>query len=271
MSICTNLPGMSSLSICFFHRLTRYRVGCFLKSLRKFTADIKRNPDHRIYDESYTKLLIAFSEMCCLHACFPLGKGDQTDWKNLRENKSVTSRPDIRLMKSGLDITRKEEFDSPLVVAVVQMKIDSDVRGMNSLCDRLESTNCDSFSSTTSAGSDAGSSQRPRIEEFLSRRVLGQPGHAGELLLDLHAFVNPTEMTTLSFPGIIVNKTEVILTLLEISRDHLQKLESATDILLDQRGTIYYSKPFDIMDCEDRSVLIDSLIRLNNIEYEIYK
>ncbi|CAC5397531.1 unnamed protein product [Mytilus coruscus] len=222
----------------FILRLTRYRVGCFLKSLRKFTADVKRNPDHKIYDESYTKLFIAFSEMCCLHACFPLGKGDQTDWKNLRENKSVTSRPDIRLMKSGLDITRKEEFDSPLVVAVVQMKIDSDVRGMNSLCDRLESTSCDSFNSATSAGSDAGSSQRPRIEEFLSRRVLGQ---------------------------------HVILTLLEISRDHLQKLESATDILLDQRGTIYYSKPFDIMDCEDRSVLIDSLIRLNNIEYEIYK
>ncbi|XP_052082025.1 uncharacterized protein LOC127719792 [Mytilus californianus] len=138
---------------------------------------------------------------------------------------------------------------------------------MDYLCNRLESTSCDSFNSATSAGSDSGSSRRPRIEEFLSRRVLGQ--HAGELLLDLHTFVNLTEMTTLSFPGMIVNKTEVILTLLEISCDHLQKLESDTDILLDQRGTIYYSKPFDIMDCEDRSVLIDSLIRLNNFEYQI--
>ncbi|XP_052097473.1 uncharacterized protein LOC127732475 [Mytilus californianus] len=147
------------------------------------------------------------------------------------------------------------------------MKKDSEVRGMDSLCERFESSRCDSFNS--SAGSDAESSQRPRIEEFLSRRWLGQ--HAGELLLDLHAFVNPTEMTTLSFPGIIVNKTEVILTLLEISRDHLQKLESDTDKLLDQRGTIFYSKPFDIMDCEDRSVLIDSLIRLNNIENQINK
>ncbi|CAC5371673.1 unnamed protein product [Mytilus coruscus] len=206
--------------------------------------------------------------MCCLQTCFLLGKGDQTDWKNLQENKSVTSLPDIRLMKSGLDITRKEEFDSPLVVAVVQMKKDFEVRRMDSLCVRLESTSCNSFNS--SADSDVESSRRPRIEEFLSRRVLGQ--HAGELLLDLHAFVNPTEMTTLSVPGMIVNKTEVILTLLEISCDHLQKLESGTDILLDQRGTIYYSKPFDIiMDCEDRSVLIDSLMRLNNIEYQINK
>ncbi|CAC5399312.1 unnamed protein product [Mytilus coruscus] len=211
-------------------RLTRYRIGCFLKSLRSFTADVNRNPDHKIYEESYTKLFIAFSEMCCLHAFFPIGKGDQTDWKNLRENKNVTSQPDIRLMKSGLDVTRKEEFYSLLVVhvAVVQVK------KILQLEKRLESTSCDSFNSGT--GSDAGSSQRPRIEEFLSKRVLGQ--HAGELLLDLHTLVNPTEMTTLSFPGMIVNKTEVILTLLEISRDHLQKLESDTDILLDHIG--YY-------------------------------
>ncbi|CAC5384860.1 unnamed protein product [Mytilus coruscus] len=172
-------------------------------------------------------------------------------------------------MKSGLDITRKEEFDSPLVVAVVQMKKDSEVKGMDPLLDRLESTSCASFNSAASAGSDTGSSRRPRIEEFLSRRVLDQ--HAGELLLDLHTFVNPTEMTILTFPGMIVNKTEVILTLLELSCDHLQKLESDTDILLDQRRTIYYSKPFDIMDCEDRSFLIDSLTRLNNIEYQINK
>ena len=52
--------------------------------------------------------------------------------------------------------------------------------------------------------------------------------------------------------------------MLEISQDHLRKLEGNIDVPLDERATIYYTRPYDIMDNEDRSILINSLIRLNN-------
>lgn len=67
---------------------------------------------------------------------------------------------------------------------------------------------------------------------------------------------------------IIVVLFQVILTLLEMSQDHFNKLKNQQRIEESDKAVIYYSRPFDIIYVNDRNTLIDCFMRLNNIEYK---
>ena len=56
---------------------------------------------------------------------------------------------------------------------------------------------------------------------------------------------------------------QVIFTVLETDSKHLSEVYTKEDV--EKRAEIYYSKPKDILNKEDRDQLMEALIRLNNV------
>ncbi|XP_063440842.1 uncharacterized protein LOC134721640 [Mytilus trossulus] len=164
-------------------------------------------------------------------------------WKNKMEVRStdVTSTADILIVPvECLDSFRKDypEADSVAVVSVVEGKtfpsrrLQEELVTQNSICDDID------------------------------HKTLGQ--HGGKLLLHLQNYNNKLTRGRRLLPGIIVMGTEVIFTVLEIDPKHLSQVYSEDPI--DSRATIYYSKPKDFLKKADRDVLMEAMIRLNNIK-----
>ncbi|XP_063396340.1 uncharacterized protein LOC134680956 [Mytilus trossulus] len=118
----------------------------------------------------------------------------------------------------------------------------------------------DTFSWPTDGEQEA---VRPLIVRIANTRVLGQ--HGGELLLDLKRYQESSTESQLTIPGMIIDQTKVIFTVLVMSRTHLNKLKNNQLLQNDDRAVIYYSKPLDILSEESRSVLIENFMRLNNV------
>ncbi|CAC5390616.1 unnamed protein product [Mytilus coruscus] len=59
---------------------------------------------------------------------------------------------------------------------------------------------------------------------------------------------------------------EVFVTVLEISRQHYIKLAANKELEDGDKAIIYYSRPFNILNERDRNVLIESFVRLNNMQ-----
>ncbi|XP_076083654.1 uncharacterized protein LOC143054511 [Mytilus galloprovincialis] len=212
----------------------------------------------------YTTLFSTFAELCCLNTKLGFSKSDQSTWKNLGGLDNVISQPDIRLFKHG--VFTKSSIDRNRVVSVVQVKksrhqIDLD----SSDSDGEAYTSTSSFSSMRSSNSSDSSENAPKIELLLNRAVLGQ--HAGELLLDLHKFVTKDcDTDQYKMTGMIVKGTMVFVTVLEISRQHYIKLAANKELEDGDKAIIYYSRPFNILNETDRNVLIETFVRLNNMQ-----
>ena len=59
---------------------------------------------------------------------------------------------------------------------------------------------------------------------------------------------------------------QVLFTVLEMKKEHLKKLENNEELDEDDKAVIYYSQPFDLIYSDERSILIDNIMRLNNLE-----
>ncbi|CAG2215068.1 unnamed protein product [Mytilus edulis] len=83
--------------------------------------------------------------------------------------------------------------------------------------------------------------------------------HAGELILEWQdSCFNPY------MPGMIVSGTKVVMTLLHITQDHVNRLKNGWDLLPDEdKATIYYGKPLDLLVKEDRDILLETLFKLS--------
>ncbi|XP_063407986.1 uncharacterized protein LOC134691393 isoform X2 [Mytilus trossulus] len=212
----------------------------------------------------YTTLFRTFADLCCLNAKLGFSKSDQSTWKNLGDLDNVISQPNIRLFKHG--VFTKSSIDRNRVVSVVQVKkrrhqIDLD----SSDSDGEACTSTSSFSSMRSSNSSDSSEDAPKIELLLNNAVLGQ--HAGELLLDLNKFVTKDcDTDKYKMSGMIVNGTMVFVTVLEMSRQHYIKLAANKELEDGDKAIIYYSRPFNILNESDRNVLIESFVRLNNMQ-----
>ncbi|XP_076076652.1 uncharacterized protein LOC143047477 isoform X2 [Mytilus galloprovincialis] len=236
-----------------------------MKFLRVLTNLVRKISNHKqVYEGSFIKLLASFAEMCCLHSEISVSKADEAIWKNLHGMDRVVSNPDIRLYKHGIT-TMPEVRTSDMVVSVKVKKVfNKNPEELERQLRLMESTHLsNSFSSLTSNESDDGSI--PSIAFDLNKEVLGQ--HAGELLLDLYECRRRGDVPMLTMPGMIVDGTKVYMTLLEISNTHFRKLEGNQELTPQDRATIYYSKPLNILQDDERSILMETCIRLNNIEF----
>ncbi|XP_063439675.1 uncharacterized protein LOC134720976 [Mytilus trossulus] len=239
----------------------------FLLDLSRFGEDIQNS--EQAEEGCSTRLICSFVEMCCLHSEISLDKGDCTIWKNFQGMTEVTSRPDIRLYSYGIKTAKTAASRSKIPVSVVEVKkSDEKQYGESELLDplteRLEST--DLSSSTSSLASSEDSFRKLPIEEYLmTSKSLGL--HAGQLLLELHkCHKDYKNCPILTMSGMIIDGTKVFFTVLEMKSEHLIKLENNEELDEDDKAVIYYSKPFDLIYSDERSILIDNIMRLNNIE-----
>ncbi|VDI33895.1 Hypothetical predicted protein [Mytilus galloprovincialis] len=245
-------------------RYIRGRVYKFLCSITDLLDALKvcRNISDA-YEGHYTTLFSTFAELCCLNAKLGIFKSDQSTWKNLGGLDKVISQPDIRLFKYG--VFTKSSIDRKRVVSVVEVKKSRHHRDLDSSDSDGEACKSTSSVSSVRSRSSDTSENAPKIELLLNRAVLGQ--HAGELLLDLHKFVTKDCYTDqYKMPGMIVKGTMVFVTVLEISRQHYIKLAANKELEDGDKAIIYYSRPFNILNERDRNVLIESFVRLNNMQ-----
>ncbi|CAC5391693.1 unnamed protein product [Mytilus coruscus] len=242
--------------------VVRLRVMKFLRVLTNLVGKISNHK--QVYEGSFIKLLASFAEMCCLHSEISISKGDEAVWKNLHGIDRVVSKPDIRLYKHGI-MTKPEVRTSDMVVSVkVKKGFNKDPEELERQLRLMESTHLSNYCSSLSNNeSDDGSI--PSIEIDLNKEVLGQ--HAGELLLDLYECRRRVDVPILALPGMIVDGTKVYMTLLEISNTHFRKLKGNQELTPQDRDTIYYSTPLNILQDDERSILVEIFIRLNNIEF----
>ncbi|XP_076107773.1 uncharacterized protein LOC143076038 [Mytilus galloprovincialis] len=229
------------------------------------------------YEGLFTQFVSAFAELCCLEAV-KCGKVQETTWHNLA-NCTVISEPDLRFYKSGLEQKKTDNMVTVLEASRnsrhshsrnQQVKNTIQVRKVRR---RSREPSPKIFALDDSSSSSSGTCSwptdgeqeavRPLIERIANTRVLGQ--HGGELLLDLKRYQESTTESQLTMPGIIIDKTKVIFTVLVMSRIHLDKLKNNQLLQNDDRAVIYYSKPLDILSEESRSVLIENFMRLNNV------
>ncbi|VDI82408.1 Hypothetical predicted protein [Mytilus galloprovincialis] len=116
-----------------------------------------------------------------------------------------------------------------------------------------------------SSNSSDSSENAPKIELLLNRAVLGQ--HAGELLLDLHKFVTKDcDTDKYKMTGMIVKGTMVFVTVLEISRQHYIKLAANKELKDEDKAITTILRPLILLNETDRNVLIESFVRLNNMQ-----
>lgn len=99
------------------------------------------------------------------------------------------------------------------------------------------------------------------IYDDVDSETLGR--HGGELLLHLCNYDKNLIRKRRVLPGMIVIGTEVIFTVLEIDAKHLSQVFSTDNV--DSKSKIFYSKPMDFLKKKDRDVLMEAIIRLNNI------
>ncbi|CAG2235508.1 unnamed protein product [Mytilus edulis] len=186
-----------------------------------------------------------------LRNCFlqiSVSKADEAIWKNLHGMDRVVSKPDIRLYKHGITTTPEVRTSDMVVSVKVKKVFNKDPEELERQLRLMESTHLsNSYSSLSSNQSDDGSS--PSIEFDLNKEVLGQ--HAGELLLDLYECRRRGDVPMLTMPGMIVDGTKVYMTLLEISNTHFRKLEGNQELTPQDRATIYYSKPLNILQDDE--------------------
>ncbi|XP_076110759.1 uncharacterized protein LOC143079367 isoform X1 [Mytilus galloprovincialis] len=239
----------------------------FLLELSRFGEDIRNSDEAE--EGCSTRLFCSFAEMCCMHSEISLDKGDCTIWKNFKGLTDVTSLPDIRLYSYGIKTTKTATARSKIPVSVVEVKKSVEKQFgeselLDPLTERLEST--DLSSSISSLASSEDSYRKPPIEEYLMNSTsLGQ--HAGQLLLELHkCHKDYKNCPILTMSGMIIDGTKVLFTVLEMKKEHLKKLENNEELDEDDKAVIYYSQPFDLIYSDERSILIDNIMRLNNLE-----
>ncbi|CAG2204203.1 unnamed protein product [Mytilus edulis] len=109
----------------------------------------------------------------------------------------------------------------------------------------------------------------PSIYQDVPARFLGQ--HGGDLLIhkDIYGGNLSKGRMFRYLPGIICIGTRVIFTLLKIAGTHLREIMTMSKfdtIKTSSKATIYYSEPKDLLKKEDRDILVETFVRLNNID-----
>ncbi|XP_076080825.1 uncharacterized protein LOC143051780 isoform X2 [Mytilus galloprovincialis] len=237
--------------------LASYRVFEFIEELSillKLFQD-KYNQLQEVAETYYIPLCQSFAQMCHLKVQY----GRPTKWINLADQKIVSSVPDLCFFQKGKQLDELVLSKSQILVSVVEVKKDSRQK-----CEEppIKIGKC-------SDEKDEGSC-RPEILKDLTESVLGQ--HAGELLLEIRRkdHVTKVENGVKKFmkPGMVVDGTKVYFTILKMSDNHIEELEKKKkyDDSMDE-ATIYYAKPLDLLFKEDRDILIDSFMMLNNIDF----
>ncbi|CAC5406384.1 unnamed protein product [Mytilus coruscus] len=250
----------------------RKKVMKFTKAFKKLVQDIESTRIHKkAYDGNFTKFVGTFAELCCLEVDFSLSESDETVWENLKGIPKVISKPTIRFLNDGIGDSNDDDDDyecDGMVVPVVQVKTNYDLTHGLSWRKRRKISghplSCSSNQRTSEFKKYKDKVREPtHLEVRLNTMVLGQ--HAGELLLDLRRHCTDEDKPKLTMPGMIVDDTKIFFTVLEISSTHYKKLKENIELEDQDKAIIYYSTPLDILLREDRNVLIDNFIRLNNI------
>ncbi|CAC5401744.1 unnamed protein product [Mytilus coruscus] len=185
----------------------------------------------------YTGVVGAFARMCFSQDEL----GNVYDSEMCIKNVDVVSRPDLRF-KGTLLNTDEDDLSqqlSQLVVSVIELKHNSDSK------DPVYKHKTRSEKGCSETNEDAD------IHElsFLDAGVLGQ--HAGELLLEWEdSCFNPY------MPGMIVSKHKIF--------SEQKKLKNSWDLVPDEdKATIHYGKPLDLLVKEDRDILLETLFKLS--------
>ncbi|XP_063396896.1 uncharacterized protein LOC134681275 isoform X2 [Mytilus trossulus] len=122
---------------------------------------------------------------------------------------------------------------------------------------------------STPAGGESDVKPEPSIYQDVPPRFLGQ--HGGDLLIhkDIYGGNLSKGRMFRYLPGMICIGTRVIFTLLKIAGTHLREIMTMSKcdtIKTSSKATIYYSEPKDLLKKEDRDILVESFVRLNNID-----
>ncbi|CAC5379136.1 unnamed protein product [Mytilus coruscus] len=181
----------------------------------------------------------------------------------------VTSTSDVVIMTKDHQCSQFPETSS--VVSIAELKNlgvftndDDDENNDEEPTTRTHrNTSSDSSELKEADDSEPSVHEKPAILKRVGQRVLGQ--HGGELLLhqSLCRQTLDKERGIRYIPGMIVIGTEVTFTLLELHGKHLAELRSK-DGNIRHKSYIYYSKPRDLLKKEDRDILLESFVRLNN-------
>ncbi|XP_071149075.1 uncharacterized protein [Mytilus edulis] len=263
----------------------RIKVHRFIKELRRLLEVIeeKKKTYEVTFEANYSRLLGTFAEMCCLEAVLCTSV-DQTVWKNL-SGLQITSKPDFRFYKCGIlesasdvvvsGIEVKRDFEEPSEQANRKKELSEPSKKKIRVCSASSSSSASSTNSKIRRSTKSRTEklqikleEKPQIEIDLNKKILGQ--HAGELLLDLDRYrVSNEKLADLSniltMPGMILDGTKVFFTLLEMTVKHHTRLHYNQELDEDDRATVYYSRPLDILIEKDRQILIENFVRLNNI------
>ncbi|XP_071147319.1 uncharacterized protein [Mytilus edulis] len=236
------------------------------------------HPHSNVTEGMYSSLFRSFAAMCHLR---PRNGDEYTSCFKGLMGVDVSSKPDYRLCTRHM--SNVEDKDPFTVVSVVKLE-KSDMDDENELFrkrHKQSGNRCSSSSedeplrkktkrsvkmesSSSMSSEDESRSLKSALELDLGSAVLGQ--HAGQLLLDIPKI----QYTTIKIPGMIVKDTKVYFTLLDMSGDHYYKLCKRMTLDKDRDvATIYYSKPLDILIEEERNILIENFMRLNNIDTEL--
>lgn len=260
--------------------MAKVHIDDFLKELSEYLLIREQQyigGTSEVADGIYSQLFYTFATMCNLRPRF--GGTAPSFWQGLL-GVDVTSNPDFRLCTKSMSYKEKDENNICTVTFVKKtqpVKNQSKKRYKESSCSSSDSSSTEdsqdkepvhkrhkksSLGCSDSSSVDESEIFTPEIEEDLDCNVLGR--HAGELLLDVRKYAKGND----KMPGIIVNGTKVYFTLLDISSHHMIKLYQRKE--LDKKkdvATIYYSRPLDILVEEDRIILIENFMRLNNFQF----
>ncbi|XP_052088563.1 uncharacterized protein LOC127725545 [Mytilus californianus] len=259
------------------------KLKVFVAGIRALFEDVKDyRRKNQPFEDFCTSFVGVFADLCCLRVQY-CKRVRHVVMENLKDIKQVTSEPDIRLFKCGLN----HEF-SKVMVSVVQVIPDltynpvipsgktkkrrKTFRERSRRSGFISENVLSKYSTSSMETLASGDTEELSIEVDLNDRVLGQ--HAGELLLDLHNKHKGDEKLhsedevrkNLTMTGMIVNGTRVFFTLLEMTRKHYQKLKDYEDLDENDKAIIYYSNPKDILMEPERRTLIKDFMSLNNIE-----
>lgn len=246
----------------------------FLNAIYELLHTIEREQRNKsirklhIKEEHFMHLIMRFGEICCLNVrrC-----GSGSIWYNLKGVAEVISIPDYRFSKFNESEDADEKPDT--LVSVVEVKSKKSSRGefpSEEQRPRRDSSNSDisdvsSIASSKSSFTELNESYteiKPQVLDDIDESILGQ--HAGELLLDMYKFRQDEKGEVITLPGMIFDGTVVYVTLLEMSREHLVKLEKNQQLEEKDRATIYVSLPCDLLNRLKRKLLLANILRLSN-------
>lgn len=239
------------------------------------------HPHSNVTEGMYSSLFRSFATMCYLR---PRNGDEYLSYFKGLLGVDVSSNPDYRLCTRPM--SHIDNNDPYTVVSIVKLE-KTDIDDEDELSRKRHKQSCSRGSSRSTSSEDEPLRKRTKrtvkikssssmslenesrnyiseIELDLGSAVLGQ--HAGELLLDIPKI----QYTSIKIPGMIVKDTKVYFTLLDMSGDHYYKLCKRMTLNKDKDvATIFYSKPLDILIEEERNILIESFMRLNNIDTEL--